>query len=75
MAKSEWEKMQIGNQIKKLSTPTYCQLCGKEIIEYGGESDKYVKEIREEAHIDCIRRYTAERQQRYIEQQKKETEL
>jgi hypothetical protein len=61
---SQWEKEQIKDFQKRFTTNLYCQLCGREILPYGGELDKYEFEAREEAHTECIRRYQAEKNEK-----------
>jgi hypothetical protein len=65
----EWEKESIKNFTKRMNTPTYCQLCGNEIIAYGGALDRYQTEIREEAHLECIRLYQEKQRQEFLAQQ------
>ena len=70
---NEWEQAQIGDFQKRLDNKGYCQLCGKEIIAFSGQLDQYEMEVKEEAHIECIRRYQAERNERYRQEQERQS--
>lgn len=57
---SEFDRMVIKSESKRLNRPTYCKYCGLEILNFDAQVFKW--EIAHNAHYTCARQHADESQ-------------
>lgn len=58
MALSEFDKMVIKSEQRRINRPTYCKYCGLEILNFDAQTYKW--EVAHKAHYACARKHTDE---------------